>query len=93
MNWRCLLSLLITNYSCWGRLLVFRILRRSRPLFDVYLWIKVSGLCSGFISKHVAEIIRNALREFVKADPKNYEKPQKKFMQLRYLHDVRRPIQ
>ncbi|KAJ8773951.1 hypothetical protein K2173_009382 [Erythroxylum novogranatense] len=35
--------------------------------------------------EHVAEKIDNALGEFVESDPKNYDKPKKKFIRLRHI--------
>ncbi|KAJ8752257.1 hypothetical protein K2173_003893 [Erythroxylum novogranatense] len=49
---------------------------------------EVHGLRSGFMSEHATEKIDNALGELVESDPKNYDKPKKKFMRLRYRQDV-----
>jgi len=62
------------------------------PLFTVPFWIQVHHLPPGYMSERVGQHIATTLGEFLEYDPNNHSQIWRRYMRLRALLDVRRPL-
>ncbi|MCH86333.1 hypothetical protein A2U01_0007188, partial [Trifolium medium] len=65
---------------------------REVPLFNVPLWIQVHNLPGGFMSQKTGKNIGDYIGEFLEYDEKNDSLSWRKYMRIRVLVDVRKPL-
>jgi hypothetical protein len=62
------------------------------PLYTVPFWVQVYNLPAGYMSKAVGQNVGNYIGEFLEYDEKNSSDFWRKFMRIRVMVDVRRPL-
>ncbi|MCI04629.1 DUF4283 domain protein [Trifolium medium] len=62
------------------------------PLYTVPFWVQVHNLPAGYMSKTVGQNVGNYIGEFLEYDEKNTSDFWRKFMRIRVMVDVRRPL-
>jgi 14-3-3 protein epsilon len=65
---------------------------REVPLFNVPFWIQVHNLPGGYMSQKTGKSIRDYIGEFLEYDDKNDSLSWRKYMRIRVLIDVRKPL-